>query len=116
MTFVFVKLVDISYKEEVILALQSVGIRKASYIESKNLEGALSDEVRLFTGLFSKDPDDGEQAIITALAESADQIQEMLDNLRQAGLPIDDEEIVRVITWPVETVFDPQLGWIGREE
>lgn len=116
MLFVYIKLVDVSYKEEIILALQSVGIRKASYIESKNLERALSDEVRLFTGLFSKDPHDGEQGIITALADSTDQIKEMLDNLRHADIPIDSEEIVRVNAWPVSAVFDAELGWIEPEE
>ena len=112
MLFVYIKLVDLSYKEEVILSLQSVGIQKASYIESKNLERALSDEIRLFTGLFAKDPNDGEQGIITALADSVDQVREMLENLRHAGVSIDDHEILRVNAWPVSVVFDNELGWL----
>ena len=110
MYFVFVKLIDITYKEDVILALRSVGVEKASYIESTNLERTLSDEFRLFTGFLGRDKNEGQQGIITALVEEKEQILEFLDNLRQAEIDVDTEEILRVNAWPVSLVFDSELG------
>ncbi len=109
MYFVFIKIVDIDYKEDVTLALESVGITKASYIDSWNLEKSFSDEIRLFTGFFQRE-NRGEQVIVTALAEEKEQINRFLDTLRAAGLDIDKREILRVVLMPVALVFDWDIG------
>ncbi|HUX51349.1 MAG TPA: hypothetical protein VMW73_11160 [Spirochaetia bacterium] len=109
MYFLFIKIVDIDYKEDVTMALESVGITKASYIESWNLEKSLTDEILLFTGFFQREKI-GQQIIITALAEEKDQVHKLLETLRIAGLDIDHKEILRVVLMPVEMVFDWDMG------
>lgn len=109
MVFVFVKIIDTDYKEDITLALESVGITKASSIESSNLEKTFGDDVSLFTGVFTSDKRKA-QLIITALADDADQVKEFLGNLRAAGIDIDREEILRVVVMPVQLVFDSELG------
>ena len=109
MYFLFIKIVDINYKEDVTMALESVGITKASYIESWNLEKSLSDEITLFTGFFQRE-NRGQQVIITALAEDKEQVKRLLDTLRVAGLDIDNSEILRLLLMPVSLAFDWDLG------
>jgi hypothetical protein len=109
MYFLFIKIVDVDYKEDVTMALESVGITKASYIESWNLEKSMTDEILLFTGFFQREKT-GQQVIITALADEKDQARRLLETLRVAGLDIDNKEILRIILMPVEMVFDWDLG------
>ena len=109
MYFLFIKIVDVDFKEDVTMALESVGITKASYIESWNLEKSFSDEITLFTGFFQRETH-GQQVIITALADDKDQVRKLLDTLRVAGLDIDNREILRLLLMPVAMVFDWDLG------
>jgi hypothetical protein len=111
MFFLFIKVVDIDFKEDVTLALQSAGITKASYIESWDLEKSFSDEFALFRGFLSSEKR-GEQVIMTALAEEKSQISDFLNALRAAGIDIDKKEILRLISLPVASVFDWELGFI----
>jgi hypothetical protein len=111
MYFLYLKVNDVSYKEDIILALQSVGIAKASYIESHNLEAALSDEFTLFTGFFkSSTGREGEQLIITALIDELEQARKMLANLRAAGIDIDGEDILNLLVLPVRMAFASSFG------
>ncbi len=109
MYFLFIKIVDINYKEDVTMALESVGVTKASYIESWNLEKSFSDEITLFTGFFQGE-NRGQQVIVTALVDEKEQVTSLLDTLRVAGLDIDNEEILRIILMPVSMVFDWDVG------
>ncbi len=111
MDFLFVKIIDTDYKEDITLALQSVGITKASSIDSSNLEKSFADDISLFTGVFTSEKK-GAQLIITALAENRNQVKEFLDNLRAAGIDIDHEEILRVVVMPVGLVFDAEVGLV----
>lgn len=111
MYFLFVKLIDINYKEDIILALRSVGVEKASCFPSTNLERTLSDEHRLFTGFLGRDKHEGAQEIFTALLESTSQVKDFLDNLRSAEIDVDNEPILRLLAWPVSLVFDSEIGW-----
>ena len=115
MHFMFIKVMDVRYKEDVVLALQSEGIHRASYIESKNLQKSLSDDFKLFTGFFAPDPEEN-QVIITALIDKPSQADEVLANLTQAGIDVHNEPIVRIILWPVSHVFDGPEGWLERPE
>ena len=110
MQFVYIKVFDRRYKEDIILALQSSGISRASYVDSQDLEQELSDDIGLFRGFFDPDRHKGEQGLIFALAEAESQIAETLDNLRAAGLKIDSDEIIRLLAWPVTYYFDSFLG------
>lgn len=115
MHFMFIKIMDVRYKEDVVLALQSEGIRRASYIESKDLQKSLSDDFKLFTGFFTSDPEEN-QVIITALIEDPKQAEEVLSNLSQAGIDVHEEPILRIVLWPVSHVFDGPEGWIHRPD
>ena len=117
MYFLFIKIADINYKEDIILALQSVGISKVSCINGKNLEKALSDDFSLFRGfLKSADENEGELIIMTALAESKDQIKEIITNLEEAGIEIKKKEIVRFLALPIALAFDNELGLIDFKD
>jgi hypothetical protein len=47
-----------------------------------------------------------------ALIDDKAQIKEVIKNLRIAGIAIDKDEILRILAWPVEYVFDSNLGEI----
>ena len=115
MYFMFIKVSDIRYKEDVVLALQSEGILRASYIESTDLQKSLSDDFKLFTGFFTSDAEES-QVIITALIDDPSQADGVLDNMKQAGIDVQAESILRIILWPVTHVFDGPLGWLQRPE
>ncbi|NOR44959.1 MAG: hypothetical protein GQ534_05175 [Candidatus Delongbacteria bacterium] len=104
----FLKIIDINYKDDIFLALESVEITKASYIEASNLEKSLTDELPLFKGFFTTDEEKEKQIIIvTALIDSTEQIDEMVKILEASGLNIRDEKIFRLALMPVSYVFDP---------
>ncbi len=100
-----IKILDIQYKEDVILAMQSVGIFNGSCIEAEGLEHALNDELSLFQGFFNKDKHEGVQLVVTALIDSVDQAKGVVDNLRAGGIPVDSEKIIRLAVSPVEYAF-----------
>lgn len=105
MYYLFVKVIDVDYKEDIFLALESVDITKASYIEGTNLDNALTRELPLFKGFFQTEEEKARQVLlITALIEDKAQIHEFVDMLRESGLDIDNGEIVRVLAWPVEVI------------
>ena len=108
MYFMFMKIIDTNYKDDIFLALESVEITKASYIEARNLEKSLTDELPLFKGFFTTDEEKEKQIIIvTALIDSTEQIDEMVKILEASGLNIRDEKIFRLALMPVSYVFDP---------
>ena len=108
MYFMFMKIIDTNYKDDIFLALESVEITKASYIEARNLEKSLTDELPLFKGFFTTDEEKEKQIIIvTALVDKTEQIDELIKNLEASGLNIRDEKIFRLALMPVSYVFDP---------
>ncbi len=115
MYFLFIKVMDTDYKEDIFLALQSVGINKGSYFPSRNMDNSLSDEIPMFSGFFKTDEDKAkEQYIITSLVEDSETAQSLLDNLRHAGINIDEEPILRLILLPVAMVFDQGSGGLSK--
>ena len=115
MYFMFIKVMDVRYKEDVVLAMQSEGIQRASYIDSMDLDRSLSDDLQLFTGFFGTGGEE-QQIIITALVEDPAVGDEVISNLSQAGIPVESEPIIRLILWPVTHVFDGPAGWVTRPQ
>lgn len=108
MYFMFMKIIDVNYKDDIFLALESVEITKASYIEARNLEKSLTDDLPLFKGFFTTDEEKEKKVIIvTALVEKEEQIDEFVNILEASGLNVRDEEIFRLALMPVSKVFDP---------
>ncbi len=114
MYFGYIKIFNTDYKEEIILALESAGISRASYVESQDLEKELANEISLFRGFFDPDRSKGVRGLIFALLEEKSQVREMLSSLEAAGIPIRTEEVLRVLVWPVEGGFDSVLGEFGE--
>jgi len=111
MYFVFIKVFKIEYKEDIILALQSVGVNKGSYYSSFNLDNTLSDDLSVYTTFFKTEEDRAkEQLIMTTLMEDKKTAKQFLENLRESGLSIDEDEILRLVLIPVALAFDPNDG------
>jgi len=112
MYFVFIKIFNVDCKEDIILALQSVGIDRGSLYSAINLDKTLNDELPLFTGFFKTEEDKAKkQYIITTLMEDKDTIKQFLNNLRESGMDIDNEDIIRLVAMPVNSVFDTKIGF-----
>ncbi|MBZ4683823.1 MAG: hypothetical protein JG768_1250 [Fusobacteriales bacterium] len=102
MHYLYVKIMDTDYKEDIFLALESVDITKASYVEGTNLDNELTRELPLFKGFFQTEEEKNKRVIIiSALIENESQAKEFVDILRESGLDVDNGEIIRVLTWPV---------------
>ncbi len=107
MYFLYIKIIDIDYKEDVFLALESADISKASYVEGVNLDNALTRDLPLFKGFFKSEDDKAKQVyIVNALVESKDQISEFLNLLKESGLDYSSEGVLRVLAWPVEVLIE----------
>lgn len=105
MHYLYVKIIDIDYKEDILLALESVEIEKGSYVEGTNLDNALTRELPLFKGFFQSEEEKTKQVIlVSALIKYERQANEFVRMLRESGLDIDSGKIVRVLTWPVNVL------------
>ncbi len=108
MQFLFIKIIDINYKDDIFLALESVEISKASYFEGYNMDKTLTDEIPLFRGFFKTEEDKAKKVIIvTALIKEKKQVEDFLSILEESGLDIKSKEILRLMTWNLDMVFDP---------
>ena len=114
MYYMIIKLLNTDYKEDIFLALQSIGISRASYTESHNLEHYLSTEMTLFKGFFKSDnlsdSEREEEAVITSMVQSKDLVMEFLKNLREADIDIDRKNILRIFLVPLSLVFETETG------
>ncbi len=106
MYFLYVKILNKDYKENVVLALEGVGVNKASYFEARNLDKDLSDELPLFKGFFISEEEKHKRVgIIMALYEEKSQLDEFLKLLEASGLNVKSGEVIRVATWEVDHVI-----------
>ncbi len=112
MFYLLVEVYDSSYREDIYLALQSIGVQRAITLDAQNIAGALSDEQTFFTGFFRSDKfDSGSILLIQAQIGSKEQAREFLSNLREAGVAIDDEDILSLTLVPVAAGFSRQNGF-----
>jgi hypothetical protein len=112
MNLLIIELSQLDYKEDVFLALQSVGIAKASAFDAKNLNSSLESEFSLFTGfLQSRTDKEGEKLIIMAPIDSPEDAKELLANLEAGGIPLKKEDILNLMVLPVTLSFDQISGW-----
>lgn len=112
MFFMIIQLFRIEYKEDIILALTSCGIRKGNICEGHNLDKLLQRDYPLFTGLIkSEDERESYSFLITSLIEKKEKVIELINLLKEADIDVEKENILRVILLPVETVVDHDLKW-----
>ncbi|MCH3917998.1 MAG: hypothetical protein LKE40_11215 [Spirochaetia bacterium] len=111
MNLLIIALSKVDYKEDVFLALQSVGITKASTLDAENLSHELGSEFSLFTGFFQGgDSHEGEKLIILAPIDSPDDAAELLSNLEAGGIPVKEEDILDLFVVPLGLYFDQEKG------
>lgn len=111
MNLLVISLSELDYKEDVFLALQSVGIQKASVIDAKDLNNSLASEFSLFSGfLIGGHAHDGEKLIIIAQIKDASDAKEFLSNLEAGGIPVKTENILNLYVVPTALSFDQQSG------
>ena len=103
MYLLIIVVVNIDYKEEVVLALQGAGIDKATYVNGFNLDKELNEEFPLFTGFFrSKEDREKESMIIFSYVEEKEAAEEFIENLKAAGIDTKDPEILRTYLFEVD--------------
>lgn len=117
MYYLILQILNIDYKEDIMLALQSVGLQKGTSLDAVNLDSPLSMDLPMFTGFFRTEDDKARQVqLITAYLEDTSQARDILKNLRQAGIDIDKEEILHLAVLPLALWFDPEQGLLEKPE
>lgn len=112
MLYMIIEVHDTSYKEDIYLALQSIGISHAISIDGQNLSAALTDELTFFTGFFQSDKVEQRNVpCILARVRTRDQVREFLSNLREADIKIDTEDIITLTAFPAIISFSQSLGY-----
>ena len=104
MYFLYIKILDLAYKDDVFLALESVGVSKASYFEANNLDNSLNNEIPLFKGFFNDIESDEKVVIITALLDEEEQASDIMKIIKASGIDMKDDDFFRMITWPVKII------------
>jgi hypothetical protein len=106
MYFLFIKVSNIDYYEDICLALQSAGISKASSFEATNLDVMLGDELPFLRGLLMGDEErDRKQTNITGLIYDKSQAADVIAILEESGIDLKNDSVLRLILLPVETVY-----------
>ena len=98
MYFYILQLFNVDYREDILLAMTSAGIKQATVVEGTNLDKIVAQEFPLFTGLFHS-PADRERFsnLIFGMVDSEQEIDSLVEVLRQAGIDNRKEEIYRVV-------------------
>lgn len=112
MYFLIIQLFRVEYKEDLLLALTSCGIRKGSTFEGTNLDKALERDFPLFTGLVRSEDDQERYALlITAVVENKSKVRELIHLLEEADIDIKKESILRMILLPADMVQDNDIDF-----
>lgn len=117
MYFMILEIADPDMKEDILLALQSIGISRASTFDGQDISRALSDELNLFSGFFRGDKAErGELLVITAQVRTREQVREFLANLREADIDIDRRDIIQLTLVPAVITFSSAHGFFEEGE
>lgn len=112
MYYMILEVYDTDLREDILLALQSIGISRASVLEGADLSGALSNEFSLFSGFFRSDRKErGDILFITAQVRTREQVRELIANLREADIDIDGENTISVTLLPAVITFSGSHGF-----
>lgn len=92
------QLFNIDYRDDILLAMTSAGIKKATVIEGTNFDKLLEQEFPLFTGLF-RGPEDRARFshLVFGMVDALEVLQGFVDVLDQAGVDNRKEEIYRLL-------------------
>lgn len=107
MFFLIIQLFKLEYKEDVLLALTSCGIRKGSTYEGLNLDKVLERDIPLFTGLIKSEYEKERYSLmITAVIDTKKRVQDLIHLLKEADIDVKKENILRLILLPAELIVD----------
>lgn len=107
MYFLYIRVINVEHKEDILLALESSEIYRASLMEGINLDNALTRDLALFKGFFGSDIEEEKKVlIINALVDKKEKITDFINILKESGMDIENEDILRVLTWKVESISD----------
>jgi len=112
MFYLIIQLFKHEYKEDIFLAFTSCGIKKATFVEGFNLDKTLQDEFSLFKGIIpSKEQMERYSIMIHAIVEKKEDVDDLINLLKDSGIDIDNEEIMRIVLLPVIMVKDADTDW-----
>ena len=112
MYYLIIQLFKIEYKEDVLLALTSCGIKKGNVFEGQNLDKMLQRDVPLFSGLIkSEDEKERYSALIMTIVSKKEKVKELIHLLFEADIDIKREDILRLVLLPVEMVVGSDVDW-----
>lgn len=105
MYYLIIHLLKTEYREDILLALTSCGIKTGSVVEGQNLDRVLENDMPLFSGLIkSEEERERYSTFIMAVISSKDKVTELVQLLKEAGIDIMKQEVLRIILLPVEMV------------
>lgn len=105
-----ISLSNIDYKEDLFLALQSVGIQKATTFEAQSMDKSLESEYSLFQGfLNSETAREGQKTLVLCTISSLDLARELVKNLSAAGIPLDEGSILQFSVVPIALEYDGEF-------
>lgn len=106
-----IHLYKIEFKDDVLLALTSCGIQKASVFEGEHLDNVLERDFPLFTGLIRTEQDQAKYAMmISAVIEDTKRAEAFVQMLREADIDVDHEDILQVMVMPLDYYFTSENG------
>ncbi len=98
MYFYIIQLFDFKYKDDIILALTSVGIEKGTHLEGENYDYLLKKDFPLFTGFFkTKEDKERISSLFFGMVDAKESIEEIPKLLDKAGIKNKDKENYEII-------------------
>ena len=101
--FLYIKIMDNFYKDDILMALESADISKASMMEGINLDNALTRNLEIFKGFFSEQVQEEKK-----ICRETDKIREIV----KGGLPTSEGDI------PIydEVIKSPEFSELAMED
>jgi len=114
MYLLIIQLFKQEYKEDIFLAFTSCGIKKASFFEGYNLDKVLQEDFSLFKGIIkSKEEKERFSILITGIVDNKETANEFLQILKDSGIDLNNEDILRLILLPAIMIKDKNTEWEG---
>lgn len=105
MLFYIIQLFDINYKDDMLLAMTSVGIMRGTYVEGSNLDSLLDQEFPIFRGFF-KTKEDKERAcsLFFGMVDSETKLINLRQLLLDSGIEGNTDDIFQIMVIAGKTI------------
>ena len=116
MYLLIIQLFKMEYKDDLLLAMNSCGIKKGNTIEGQNLELALERDFPLFTCLIKSDLErERFSMLIISVVDEKRRAKDLIHLLKEADIDIIRENIMRIILISADMVIDNTLQWEANQ-